>query len=104
VTLKLALPDENRRKDSLDVEEELEVDYVFTATGYRRNAHEEMLSEIRDLLPDHLAKRGKFPVGRNYRILYDEGKVDERAGIWLQGSNEATHGVSLSSCGYWDKC
>jgi L-ornithine N5-oxygenase len=88
------LPEERRREDSSKIEEDLEIDYVFTATGYRRNAHEEMLSDVRELLPDNLGKEGKFPVARNYRIQYDQDKVDKsQAGVWLQGCNEGTHGV-----------
>ncbi len=76
-------------------EEELEVDYVFTATGYVRNAHESMLSKVRNLLPDSLVKQGKFPVARDYRVQWDSAKVDaSQAGVWLQGCNEGTHGVS----------
>lgn len=74
-------------------EEELEVDYVFTATGYQRNAHEEILSEIRDLLPSGAEE--KFNVKRNYSVIFEQGKVDESAGVWLQGCNEGTHGVSI---------
>ncbi len=97
LVLKLGIPEEKRRQQDLDVEEELEVDYVFTATGYVRNAHKDMLSEVRSLLPSHLVKEGKFPVARDYRVQYDEGKVDKRAGVWLQGCNEGTHGVSFHS-------
>lgn len=35
-----------------------------------------------------------FPVGRDYKVQYAEGKVEEGAGVWLQGCNEKTHGVS----------
>jgi L-ornithine N5-oxygenase len=79
-----------------EVDEELEVDYVFTATGYRRNAHEDMLSGVRDLLSEENRIENKFPVARDYRICYDHAKVDEKAGVWLQGCNEGTHGVSFS--------
>lgn len=76
-------------------EEELEVDYVFVATGYKRDAHVGMLAEVRDLLSEELRKEGKFAVERNYRVMTDDKKVDEsQAGIWLQGCNEGTHGVS----------
>lgn len=78
-------------KDGSDVEEEMDADYVFTATGYVRNAHEGMLGEVRELLPE---QSGKFEVARDYRIRFGEGKVAEEAGIWLQGCNEGTHGVS----------
>ncbi|KAL5330003.1 hypothetical protein ACEPPN_003527 [Leptodophora sp. 'Broadleaf-Isolate-01'] len=76
-------------------EEELEVDYVFTATGYVRNAHEDMLSEVRDLLPsDDAGGKGMWDVGRDYRVKFQEGLVDRRAAVWLQGCNEKTHGLS----------
>jgi L-ornithine N5-oxygenase len=94
VTLKLGLPGHSQPHVDEDVEEDLEVDYVFTATGYKRNTHETMLSEIRDLLPGDLEKEGKFPVARDYRVQWDENKVAREAGLWLQGCNEGTHGVS----------
>lgn len=88
--LKLGLP-----RDGARVEEELEVDYIFTATGYRRNAHEEMLSNLKPLLSNPSPTSDKLTVSREYRVQYDEGKIDgNKAGIWLQGCNEETHGVS----------
>ena len=95
VILKIADPDQ-KRQEQKDEEDEMTVDYVFTATGYVRNAHESMLAEIKNLLPQDLVA-GKVNVGRNYRVLYDADKVDEtKAGVWLQGCNESTHGVSVS--------
>jgi len=94
VVLRLGDLDATKRGNG---EDELEVDYVFTATGYVRNAHESMLAEVRTLLPEDLQKEGKFAVARNYRVKLDEAKVDGRAGVWLQGCNEGTHGVSLIS-------
>jgi L-ornithine N5-oxygenase len=77
-------------------EEDLEVDYVFVATGYKRNAHEDILVDARGLLTEDLEKEGKFAVERNYRVKFDETKVDKSAaGVWLQGCNEGTHGVSF---------
>lgn len=90
VLLKLAVPGDSEEK----IQQELEVDYVFTATGYKRNAHEDMLSEVRDLLNEENRLQNNFPVARDYRVCYDEKKVDEKAGVWLQGCNEGTHGVS----------
>lgn len=92
VLLKLADTVESKRGANGDGEEELEVDYVFTATGYARNAHEGMLSEVKGLLPD--GGEGKWDVGRDYRVKFSKGLVDEKAGVWLQGCNENTHGVS----------
>jgi len=95
VMLHLGIPEERRVHDETGDEEVLEVDYVFTATGYKRNAHEEMLSEVKDLLPEEDRERRRWPVGRDYRVGFEEGKVSERAGVWLQGCNEGTHGVSF---------
>jgi L-ornithine N5-oxygenase len=88
ILLRLGESDQNSR-----VEEDLEVDHVFTATGYVRNAHENMLSQVSALLPKD---ERKFNVGRDYRVAFDDSKVDRSAGVWLQGCNEGTHGVSSS--------
>lgn len=69
----------------------LDFDYVFAATGYKKDAHEEMLAGIREILPAD----SRIAVGRNYGVIFEKGKVAPVAGIWLQGCNEATHGVSL---------
>lgn len=78
--------------------EEIAFDAVFIATGYVRNAHEEMLRKTRGLLPTPFQAEGScMPIQRDYRIEYDERKVAADAGVWLQGCNENTHGVSLLS-------
>jgi L-ornithine N5-oxygenase len=92
ILLRLGESDQNSR-----VEEDLEVDHVFTATGYVRNAHENMLSQVSALLPKD---ERKFNVGRDYRVAFDDSKVDRSAGVWLQGCNEGTHGVSCSFSPY----
>jgi L-ornithine N5-oxygenase len=69
----------------------LEVDAVVMATGYIRDAHEDMLKELMDLNPN---KGREWHVGRNYRLDLDKRLVDDDAGIWLQGSNESSHGIS----------
>ena len=70
--------------------EELMVDAVFVATGYLRNAHEDILEKSKGLLRPGQAK---FSVRRDYKVDFDQSKVEEGAGIWLQGCNERTHGV-----------
>lgn len=77
-------------------EEELLVDAVFVATGYERNAHEGMLVKTRGLLSETAegSKEKRFPVRRDYRIAFDEAKIAATAGVWLQGCNESTHGLS----------
>ena len=95
IVLQLGDPDESKSEGAGS--EEMEVDYVFTATGYVRNAHEDMLSEVRYLLPKELQEEGKFKVRRDYSVVLDGEKVDGGAGVWLQGCNEGTHGVSSPS-------
>lgn len=76
--------------------EELLVDAVFVATGYERNAHESILAKTRGLLSAKNREQKQFPVRRDYKIAFDESKVAKNAGVWLQGCNESTHGVSSS--------
>ncbi|KAF2761325.1 L-ornithine N5-oxygenase sida, partial [Pseudovirgaria hyperparasitica] len=74
-------------------DEVIDVDAVFVATGYRRNAHEDMLEGAEGLRPNGAHK---WEVGRDYRVLFKEGTVVEDAGVWLQGCCESTHGLSDS--------
>ncbi|KAM3086262.1 hypothetical protein ACMFMG_000399 [Clarireedia jacksonii] len=74
------------------VEELLDVDYVFAATGYRQDAHVRMLEGCEGLKEEGQGEGWR--VGRDYRVLLRKGAVDKRAGIWLQGCNEGTHGLS----------
>lgn len=73
--------------------ETLELDALMVATGYQRDAHEEILSNVRHLRPTNLEQ---WIPKRDYRVQLDPRKVSERAGIWLQGCNEKTHGLSDS--------
>ena len=74
--------------------EELAVDAVFVATGYIRNTHEDLMKDTRCLMREGSRDGEPFPVRRDYRVDFDEDKVEKNAGIWLQGCNEKTHGVS----------
>ena len=80
---------------SVCCDEWLEVDAVLVATGYVRDAHEEMLRPARYLMKGGDKPGKRWSVARNYRVRFDEGHVCESAGIWLQGCNESTHGVSF---------
>lgn len=96
-----------------DNAETMEVDLVVSATGYRRDAHVEMLRDTWGLLPvvekeskgegwevegKDGAKR-RMGAGRDYGVKFAEGMVQKGSGVWLQGCNEGTHGVSSSySC------
>lgn len=84
------------RADEGNAQEELDVDLVVVASGYRRDAHEEMLRGVRHLMPNGGGEEGrKWEVGRDYRVKTQPGAVGDQAGIWLQGCNEGTHGVSF---------
>ncbi|PYI15532.1 FAD/NAD(P)-binding domain-containing protein [Aspergillus japonicus CBS 114.51] len=81
--------------DSLvgDGKETLEVDALMVATGYNRNAHEQLLKNVQHLRP---AGQEVWTPARDYRVDMDTSKVSADAGIWLQGCNEKTHGLSDS--------
>lgn len=78
--------------DTMDLKqkETLEVDHIFVATGYSWDAHEGLLKDIQS----YSEKGNTWAVKRNYQIMLDTRKVDPGAGIWLQGCNEKTHGLS----------
>jgi L-ornithine N5-oxygenase len=76
-----------------DGKEVLEVDALMVATGYQRDAHEQLLEQVRALRP---AGQAAWNPGRDYRVNLDGSKVSQQAGIWLQGCNEKTHGLSDS--------
>lgn len=77
--------------------ETLDVDLIVVASGYVRNAHEEMLKNIRHLMPGGGQDANqRWGVNRNYRVETAPGAVAEDAGLWLQGCNEKTHGLSDS--------
>lgn len=79
--------------DTVQNKDILEVDALMVATGYRRDAHEQLLEQVRSLLPAGLSS---WNPGRDYRVTLDSDKVSPHAGIWLQGCNEKTHGLSDS--------
>jgi L-ornithine N5-oxygenase len=77
--------------------EVIDADLVIVATGYVRNAHEEMLAELRDFMPGGASEEGKkWTVGRDYAVQFEEGSVAPDAKIFLQGCNEQTHGLADS--------
>ncbi|EON97221.1 putative l-ornithine 5-monooxygenase (l-ornithine n -oxygenase) protein [Phaeoacremonium minimum UCRPA7] len=93
-----------------DDDELLDVDLIIAATGYRRNAHVEMLKDAWHLLPqnkednpersDQWAVRDVtktcrvMEVSRDYRVQFRPGVVAPGSGVWLQGCCEGTHGLS----------
>ncbi len=71
--------------------EDLVVDAVILATGYVRDVHHTMLQEC-EIIND--SSDGNWQVGRDYKVELNPGLVEEDVGIWLQGCNEGTHGLS----------
>lgn len=79
-----------------DSNETWTVDLVIVASGYRRDAHLEMLRNVRNLMPGGDEADKTFSVRRDYGVEFAQGAVQKDAGVWLQGCNEATHGLSDS--------
>ncbi|KAH8902108.1 hypothetical protein BR93DRAFT_369217 [Coniochaeta sp. PMI_546] len=97
-------------------EELLDVDLIIAATGYKRDAHLEMLRDAWHLLPesrqesepmgdkwhvkvdsgskDSIPSTRVLEVGRDYGVRFSQGAVAPGSGVWLQGCCEGTHGLS----------
>lgn len=74
----------------------LDVDAVFVATGYQRDLHETLLKDARHLMPGGDLKDAKWQVNRDYKVQFEDKRIGENAGVWLQGCCESTHGLSDS--------
>ncbi|KAI9890952.1 MAG: hypothetical protein M1814_003453 [Vezdaea aestivalis] len=72
----------------------IDADAVFVATGYSRNAHEDMLRPIEHLKPRPNGHSTQWEVSRDYRVQLNGHLASPDVGIWLQGCNEKTHGLS----------
>lgn len=75
-------------------QETLAVDLVVVASGYRRDAYEGILKGVQHLMPGGETRSNRWQVRRDYGIELEPGSVQGDAGIWLQGCNESTHGLS----------
>ncbi|KAF4550874.1 L-ornithine N(5)-monooxygenase-like protein [Elsinoe fawcettii] len=89
--IRLAVRGTDEKGEAHGEKEDMEVDLVFVASGYERDMHEWMLKGCRGLLEQEQAR---FEVERDYSVRFAKGKVAEDAGVWLQGCNEKTHGLS----------
>lgn len=67
-------------------------DHVFCATGYERNFHTKILSQFPDVVFPTDSDNKQPLVDRNYRVVRDDG--ENKAGIYLQGLCESSHGLS----------
>ena len=72
----------------------LDVDVVLLASGYRRDAHQDLLRPLQDAIITEAGSGSGPKVERDYRVRFKDGLVADGTGIWLQGCNESTHGVS----------
>ena len=72
-------------------EEHHSFDAVVMATGYRRDAHIDMLKHCQSINAD---PAGDWQAGRDYGLKLNRASIGEGTGIWLQGCNEDTHGLS----------
>ena len=77
------------------MDEVLDFDVVIVATGYIRDQHVKLLRPLKHLLPLSDTADNFWAVSEDYRVQFDPERVSSRAGIWLQGCNEKTHGVGL---------
>ncbi|KAK4677544.1 PAK-related GC kinase Sid1 [Podospora pseudoanserina] len=105
-------------------EEDLDVDLVICATGYKRTAHVDILKGAYGLLPEfdvageqeqeqeqigvprkdrwvvesankaQESSKRVIEVGRDYGVRFASGAVAQGSGVWLQGCCEGTHGLS----------
>lgn len=66
-------------------------DHVFCATGYQRTFHKETLRRFSDVEWNETGTQPR--VDRLYRVSRGESS-DEKAGIYLQGLCESSHGLS----------
>ena len=74
----------------------LEADLVVVASGYRRDAHEDMLRDLRHLMPGGDADGKRWSVKRDYSVEFADGAIQPSSSVWLQGCNEQTHGLADS--------
>jgi L-ornithine N5-monooxygenase len=73
--------------------ETLDFDAVILATGYKRDAHIDMLHECQGI---NGSTDGSWVANRDYSLRLDRSQVQEDVSIWLQGCNEQTHGLADS--------
>ncbi|KAK9760735.1 hypothetical protein K7432_014927 [Basidiobolus ranarum] len=90
ITLKLVSTDDSElNQENGEIEQSF--DAVFFATGYQRRLHKEILRPMESYLTTD--ENSQMIIQRDYRVLTDPKC---RAGIYLQGCCENTHGLSDS--------
>lgn len=71
----------------------LHLDLLIYATGYARDTHNALLAKCQIL---NASSSRQWEVRRDYSVKLDGGVAGEDVGIFLQGCNERTHGLSDS--------
>lgn len=72
------------------VSRQFNYDVIVLATGYDHTGHLKLLkSMVNHINPD-------WKAGKDYKLSIPGLKISSDAGIWLQGCNEDTHGVSIT--------
>ena len=68
---------------------ERQYDLVIAATGYNHDGHMDLLRPMMDEADLH-----QWSIGKNYKLHVPSWSLSPNTGIWLQGCNEETHGLS----------
>lgn len=84
----------HRRGKGTSVMESMTADAVIAATGYERNIHQDLLTNAEYLVRNDGGTQKRWQVRRDYSVIFEPRAVSSDAGVWLQGSNESTHGLS----------
>ena len=71
----------------------LSLDLLIYATGYTRDTHNALLSNCQ-ILNANASSNGTWVVNRDYSVKLNSNFAAENLGIYLQGCNESTHGLS----------
>jgi L-ornithine N5-oxygenase len=71
----------------------LDLDLLIYATGYTRDTHNALLSNCQ-ILNASASSNGTWVVNRDYSVKLNSNFAAENLGIYLQGCNESTHGLS----------
>lgn len=71
----------------------LNLDALIYATGYMRDTHNQLLEDCQVI---NAMSSGQWEVARDYRAKLDREVVVDGLNIYLQGCNEASHGLSDS--------
>ncbi|KAI9655498.1 MAG: hypothetical protein M1829_000642 [Trizodia sp. TS-e1964] len=83
----------NQKRNQLNqLNQVMDADILLVATGYVRNAHEDLLQHVHFLMPEGGRTGETWKVDRNYRVKMNRQMVPQELGIWLQGCNEKSHG------------